>query len=151
MRLLGICSDIHFEKGSVKQMFNQELHWYRQAARKGWKQAKECHWAERHGLACFLARQAAERAVKALHLYLGTKASGSLIAELLKEVSVSVQVPEDLFKKAQMLDACFVPESYPENPSQEALFEPNASHQSERAIQHATEILEFVKRRIPCY
>ena len=142
---------IHCEKGSVKQMLNQELNWYRQAARKGREQAKECHWAERHGLACFLARQAAERAVKALHLYFGRKVSGSRIAELLKEVPVSVRVPEDLIEKAQMLDACFVTESYPENPHKEAPFEPNVSHQSERAILHATEIFEFVKRRISCY
>ena len=132
-------------------MYNQELNWYRQAARKGGEQAKECHWAERHGLACFLARQAAERAVKALHLYLGRKVSGFLIAELLKEVPVSVQVPEDLIEKAQILDACFVPKSYPENPPKEALFEPNASQQSERAILYATEIFEFVKGRISCY
>ncbi len=132
-------------------MFDQELNGHRQAARKGWEQAEECHWTERHGLACFLAHQAAEKAVKALHLYLGRKASGFLIAELLKEVPVSVQVPEDLIEKAQMLDACFVPEPYPENPPKQALFEPNASYESERAILHATEIFEFVKRRIPCY
>jgi HEPN domain-containing protein len=52
--------------------------------------------AERHEWACFAAQQAAEKAVKALHLYLGQEAWGHVIAKLLVELPDAAPAPKDL-------------------------------------------------------
>src|SRR2546427_3448141 len=50
--------------------------WLRQATRD-LDQARDSQRAERHEWACFAAHQAAEKAVKALHLHLGQEAWGT--------------------------------------------------------------------------
>ncbi len=59
---------------------------------------------DRHEWACFVAQQAAEKAVKALHLHLGQEAWGHVISKLLRELPVSVTVPEEFVEKGRALD-----------------------------------------------
>ena len=54
-------------------MPNRSLDWLRQADRD-FEHAIDSRHAERHEWACFAAQQAAEKAVKALHLHVGQKA-----------------------------------------------------------------------------
>ncbi len=56
-------------------MPNRALDWFRQALRD-LDQADESRRTGRHEWACFAAEQAAEKAVKALHLHLGQEAWG---------------------------------------------------------------------------
>lgn len=54
-------------------MANRALDWFRQAERD-LEHARDSSRAGRHEWACFAAHQAAEKAVKALHLYIGQEA-----------------------------------------------------------------------------
>lgn len=51
-------------------MTNRAPDWFRQAERD-LEQAEDSKGADRHEWACFAAQQAAEKAIKALHLSLG--------------------------------------------------------------------------------
>ncbi len=102
--------------------------------------------AGRHEWACFAAQQAAEKAVKALHLRLGQEAWGHLIARLLRELPL--EVPQELVEKARYLDGLYIPTRYPD-----AFPEgPSAEHygplQSEEALRYAGEILGFVRAQM---
>ena len=63
--------------------------------------------AGRHEWACFAAQQAAEKAVKALHLHLGQEAWGHLVTRLLTELSITV--PSMLVEKARSMDTLYAP------------------------------------------
>lgn len=66
-------------------MANRAFDWLKQAVRD-LEQAEDCQKAGRHEWACFVAQQAAEKAVKALHLHLGQEAWGHVVANLLQEL-----------------------------------------------------------------
>ena len=55
--------------------------WFNQALRDI-EQAEDSRKAGRHEWACFAAQQAAEKAVKALHLYMHQEAWGHVIAKV---------------------------------------------------------------------
>ena len=57
-------------------MANRSRDWFAQAERD-LEQARSSRREERHEWACFAAQQAAEKAVKALHLALGQEAEGA--------------------------------------------------------------------------
>jgi len=116
--------------------------WFNQAKRD-LEQAKDSQKAGRHEWACFAAQQAAEKAVKALHLHLGQEAWGHVIAKLLQELPELVQLPKDLMEKARVLDNFYIPARYPNSHPQGAPFEHYGSLQSEAAINYASEIIDF--------
>lgn len=64
---------------------NRARDWLLQAE-KDLETAEIARNAGRHEWACFATQQAAEKAVKALHLHLGQEAWGHLVARLLKEL-----------------------------------------------------------------
>jgi len=84
-------------------MPNRAKDWLAQAERD-LEQAEDSRRAGRHEWACFAAQQAAEKAVKALHLALGQEAWGHVIARLLRDLPQEVKVPEEILNKAKVLD-----------------------------------------------
>jgi len=60
-------------------MSNRARDWFNQAVRD-LEQAEDSRRSGRHEWACFTAQQAAEKAVKALHLHLGQEAWGHVVA-----------------------------------------------------------------------
>lgn len=116
--------------------------WFAQAERD-LEHARAAQREGRHEWACFAAHQAAEKAVKALHLRKGQEAWGHVVARLLAELPVTV--PADLPDKAKVLDAFYVPTRYPNGHPEGAPFEHFGRLQSDEAIRHAGEILEFVR------
>lgn len=123
---------------------NRALDWLRQAERD-LEQAEDSQRAGRHEWACFAAQQAAEKAVKALHLWLRQEAWGHVVARLLRELPVSVPVPEDLVEKGRVLDAYYIPARYPNSHPEGAPFDHYGPLQSKEAIGYAREILGFVR------
>ena len=119
--------------------------WLAQAERD-LEQARSSQAEGRHEWACFAAQQAAEKAVKALHLSVGQEAWGHVISRLLKELPFAVS--EELVDKARMLDSFYVATRYanvhPEGPP----FEHYGRLQSDEAIRYASEILEFVRAQV---
>ena len=125
-------------------MPNRSMDWFNQAS-KDLEQAEDSRRGGRHEWACFAAQQAAEKAVKALHLSLGQEAWGHLIARLMEELPEGTKVTPDLIEKARVLDSFYIPTRYPNSHPEGAPFENFGALQSEAAIQHASEILGFVR------
>ena len=128
-------------------MANRSLDWLNQAIRD-LEQAEGSRDAGRHEWACFASHQAAEKAVKALHLHLGQEAWGHVIARLLSELPEVVSVAEVLIEKGRVLDNLYVPTRYPNGHPEGAPFEHYGQLQSEEAIRYASEIIEFVRSQM---
>jgi len=125
-------------------MPNRARDWFNQAMRD-LEQAEDSRRAGRHEWACFAAQQAAEKAVKALHLHLGQEAWGHVVARLLQELPETTLVPGELVEKGRVLDSFYIPPRYPNSHPEGAPFEHYGPLQSEEAIRYAREILEFTR------
>ncbi len=104
--------------------------------------------ADRHEWACFAAQQAAEKAVKALHLYFRQEAWGHVVARLLRELPSSTDGGEELIDKAHVLDGYYVAARDANGHPEGAPFEHYGKLQSEEAIRYAGEIIRFVRTRM---
>lgn len=102
----------------------------------------------RHAPACFMAQQAAEKAVKALHLHLLQNAWGHSIAELLRELPPAIGVPPDRIQDAMALDLFYIPSHYPDAHSEGAPFQKYGPLQAEQAVKHARAIVEFIRHEM---
>ena len=128
-------------------MPNRSLDWFRQAERD-LEQAKDSMQAGRHEWACFAAHQAAEKAVKALHLALGQEAWGHVVAKLLAQLPPNSAVSGALIDKAKVLDGYYIPSRYPNSHPEGAPFEHYGPLQSREAVQYAGEIIKFVRAQM---
>jgi len=128
-------------------MADRSRDWLKQAERD-LAHATESREAGRHEWACFAAQQAAEKAVKALHLSLGQEAWGHAVARLLTELPASSAAASDLVDKARVLDAFYIPARYPNAHPEGAPFEHYGSLQSGEAMRYAGEILMFVRAQM---
>ena len=128
-------------------MPNRAHDWFSQAVRD-LEQAEDSQRSGRHEWACFAAQQAAEKAVKALHLSLGQEAWGHVIAKLLTELPQQIRVPQDLVEKGRLLDNFYIPSRYPNSHPEGAAFEHYGPLQSEEAIRYAREILDFIRAHL---
>ncbi len=99
-----------------------------------------------HDWACFAAQQAAEKAVKALHLHHGQEAWGHVVARLLRELPVAP--PTALIDRGMVLDNFYVSSRYPNGHPEGAPFEHYGTLQSSEAISHAGEIIAFVRAQM---
>jgi HEPN domain-containing protein len=123
-------------------MPNRAGDWFRQAERD-LEQAVASSRDGLHEWSCFAAQQAAEKAVKALHLAHGQEAWGHVVARLLTQLPVAV--PPDLIEKARVLDNYYVPTRYANGHPEGAPFQHYGPLQSCGAIDYAREILDFVR------
>ncbi|MGH8581705.1 MAG: HEPN domain-containing protein [Gammaproteobacteria bacterium] len=123
-------------------MANRAGDWFRQAERD-LEQAVASARDGRHEWACFAAQQAAEKAVKALHLAKGQEAWGHVVARLLAQLPLAV--PPDLIEKARVLDNYYVATRYANGHPEGAPFQHYGALQSGGAIDYAREILDFVR------
>jgi len=117
-------------------------------ARRDLEQAVDSREKARHEWACFAAQQAAEKAVKALHLQYGQDAWGHVVARLLQELPDSIRVPTDLVEKGRVLDAFYIPARYPNSHPEGAPFQHYGSLQSQEAILYASEIITFASAQM---
>jgi HEPN domain-containing protein len=118
--------------------------WFAQAERD-FEQAAASRDAQRHEWACFAAHQAAEKAVKALHLTHGQEAWGHVVAQLLAELPKANQPPSELVERGRVLDTFYIPTRYPDSHPAGAPFEHYGPLQSEDALRYAGEIIKFVR------
>lgn len=125
-------------------MTNRSVDWFKQAERD-LEQAVASQRDSYHEWACFAAHQAAEKALKALHLHFGQEAWGHVVSRLMIELSDRVFFPENLIEKGRVLDNYYIPSRYPNGHPSGAPFEHYGSIQSSQAIEYAREILEFVR------
>ena len=95
--------------------------------------------------ACFKAQQAAEYAVKALLFGLGVMAYGHSIKRLLDVLSKEIEVPEELFDNARLLDRHYIPPRYPDAYIEGAPYEYYGEKDALEAIDSARKIIAFVR------
>jgi HEPN domain-containing protein len=126
-------------------MSNRANDWLQQAVRN-LEQAEASQQDGRHEWACFAAHQAAELAVKALHLFFAQEAWGHVVAKLLGELPAGV--PEDLLEKGKVIDNFYIPTRYPNGHSEGAPYQHYGPIQSGEAIRYAGEIIEFVRNQM---
>lgn len=126
-------------------MPNRSQDWLVQADRD-LEQARASRREGRHEWACFAAQQAAEKAVKGLHLAKGQDAWGHVVATLLAELPLAV--PENLIEKAQVLDNFYVATRYVNGHTEGAPFEHYGPLQSSQAIEYAGEIVTFARSQV---
>ena len=126
-------------------MGNRAQDWLRQAERD-LAQAQDSRRSDRHEWACFAAQQAAEKAVKALHLSLGQEAWGHVVRRLLEELPTPVEA--ELLDRARVLDGHYIPARCPNGHPGGAPFEHFGGLQSQEAITHARAIVEFCRAEV---
>ena len=126
-------------------MADRSKDWFVQAERD-LEQARASQKDGRHEWACFAAHQSAEKAVKALHLFLKQEAWGHVVARLLSELPISVA--EILLEKAKVLDGFYIPTRYANGHPEGAPYEHYGILHSNDAINYASEILEFVRSQM---
>lgn len=128
-------------------MPNRSDDWWRQGLRD-LEHAEESREASRHEWACFAAHQAAEKAVKALHLHHGQEAWGHVVATLLARLPERLEVPDEFVERGRALDNFYVPTRYPNGHAEGAPFEHYGPLQSEQALDHARSIIDFVRSHL---
>ncbi len=121
--------------------------WFSQALRD-LEQARDSKKSQRNEWACFASHQAAEKAVKALHLKYKQEAWGQMISKLLVELPSSISIPSELIDNAKILDNYYIPSRYPNSHPEGAPYEYFGLKQSEEAIKYASEIIEFVRNEM---
>lgn len=120
--------------------------WLRQAERDLQQALSSEDWDIMNGHALLRTRQRTEKAVKALHLFMGQEAWGHVVAKLLLELPISV--PEPLVEKGKVLDGYYIPPRYPNGFPEGAPFEHFGSLQAKEAVSYAREIIEFVRAQM---
>jgi HEPN domain-containing protein len=126
-------------------MSDRSKDWLAQADRD-LEQARASAREARHEWACFAAQQAAEKAVKGLHLAKGQEAWGHVVATLLAELPLNV--PQLLVEKARVLDNFYVATRYVNGHDAGAPFEHYGPLQSQQAIDYAGEIVTFARSQV---
>lgn len=100
-----------------------------------------------HAWACFAAQQAAEAALKGLHLRRGQVAWGYSIIDLLAALPAEAKPSDALLERSRLLDRYFIPTRYPDaHPAG-----PAARHytgtEAQDAVRIAREVLEHCERQ----
>jgi HEPN domain-containing protein len=92
---------------------------------------------------CFSAQQGAEKAVKAVFLYLHGESWGHSVFALLKALGDKIEVSEQLIEAAKALDKHYIPTRYPNGFDSGMPGEYYTKKDAQEAIKNAREIIEF--------
>jgi len=94
---------------------------------------------------CFIAQQAAEKAVKAVFQRLNANAWGHSIYDLFRILSKRVDIHEEILECARILDRYYIPTRYPNSFESGSPYEYFTRRDAEDAILCSRRILEFCK------
>ena len=112
------------------------------------KAAEDSAAGGHHEWAAFQAQQCAEKAVKALVQSLHGSVRGHSVTEILRQLSVSVEVSQPLLNAAQELDKVYVTSRYPNGFASGRPRDYFSEKSSRELIGHARGILEFCRSKI---
>ena len=98
--------------------------------------------------ACFIAQQAAEKAVKALCEKHRVMTRSHQLTRLLEVVKNLEAVPDDLHEKGAVLDRFYIPTRYPNGFGSGAPMEYFFRRDAEEAISYAGAIIRFCSNKI---
>jgi len=123
-------------------MAERSADWMRQAGRD-LASAKAQKRDGFHEWACFIAHQAAEKALKALLQKHGAQAWGHSLLGLLRAAGERVQVESDLETGAKLLDRYYIPARYPNGWTSGTPSDYLDEEDAEKAVGHSERILRF--------
>ncbi len=83
--------------------------------------------------------------MKSLHLHHRQEAWGHVVARLLDALPATTHAPARLLEAARVLDNYYIPARYPNGYTEGPSFEHFGPLQSEQAVGHARQIIEFVR------
>jgi len=92
---------------------------------------------------CFSAQQGAEKAVKAVFLYMHGESWGHSVFALLKALGEKIEVSELLIEASKTLDKHYIPTRYPNSFVSGMPGEYYTQKDAQEAIENAREIIEF--------
>ncbi|MDP8959427.1 MAG: HEPN domain-containing protein [Actinomycetota bacterium] len=98
-----------------------------------------------HEWACFAAQQGAEKAVKAVHESMGTEAWGHSVVGLLEGLG---DVPPEVVEAAKDLDKHYIPARYPNAHPAGAPGDLYTDAEAGRAVQEASKVIDYARRRL---
>lgn len=125
-------------------MAERSQDWYRQAERD-LESAKSQLKAGFFEWACFIAQQAAEKAVKAVYQRLSAEAWGHSVNDLLKGLEDKTDIPKELFAHAKRLDKFYIPSRYPNGWAKGFPAEYITKEDAENAVGDSEEVLRLCK------
>lgn len=126
-------------------MAERSADWMRQAERD-LGMAEKARESGYHEWACFVAQQAAEKAVKAVYQAKGGSAIGHGIGFLLRGLKDrEIPVPEGIRKAAKSLDSLYILSRYPDGMAEGTPADHFDREDADDAIRGAGEILRFCK------
>ena len=96
-----------------------------------------------HEWDCFIAHQAAEKAIKAVYQHLGGEARGHDLIGLLEGLAGRIRVPRPLFQRAIELGKHYIAPRYPDAHVDGAPFQHYTKTKAARAITHAQTFIGF--------
>lgn len=99
--------------------------------------------------ACFSSQQAAEKAVKALHGYLGGEAWGHAVTDLVEALPDTIDVPEGILDAARELDKVYIAARYPDALPSGAPRSRFTRSEGERMVGHGEAIVQFCESHLP--
>lgn len=114
-------------------------------AEKDLKTAEGLMKGESFEWSCFVAQQAAEKAVKAVFQKSNAAAWGHSIFELMRILSKKMEVNEELLNCARSLDKYYVPTRYPNSFESGGPYEYFTRGDAENGIVCSGRIIEFCK------
>ena len=117
--------------------------WWRQAQEDA-ARAEKARGLGDWPLACFLAQQAAEKALKALYLKRGEVAWGHSVLKLLEGLGA----PPELLERGKELDKHYILSRYPNGFPEGVPSDYYTEGDAERALLAAEEVLGWVRRRL---
>jgi HEPN domain-containing protein len=129
----------------MTEMADRSRDWLAQAE-QDLQAAASLAQAGHHEWACFVCQQAAEKAVKAVHLARGQESWGHRVARLLEELR---DAPADLIEIGRSLDAFYIPTRYPNGHPEGAPFEQYGPLQSGEARRLARQVVDHARSHVP--
>jgi len=127
-------------------MVSRASDWLRQALRDLEHAARSLEYGD-FEWACFAARQAAEKAVKALYQRLGAGVWGLSVSRLLENLPEQYRPPRELVDVAKELDRHYVATRYPNSYPEGAPVDYYTEVDARRAVDHARRIIEFCRSK----
>ena len=128
---------------------NRSADWLHQA-QADLAQARLSADAGHHEWACFASHQAAEKALKALHLFHGQQSWGHGLGRSLRDLPQEVRRPleqqvAELEDRLRVLDALYIPTRYPDSLPEGAPTDHFGRLQSQDAIAHASALVAAIR------
>ncbi len=95
---------------------------------------------------CFLARQVAEKALRAVLLEFGVSKDGGSVLALIDELETLTKVPANITKAAQTLDGYYIPPYFPDASDPSTLRQLYSKERANEALKLARKVIDFARK-----